>query len=76
MWVKYNSTKFIWFVKESIIWIFVYKELNLLDCTDIIEVVIPVDAIPFVPVRLINPIDTVPIPGKVELNSFLIVFIS
>ena len=43
-------------------------EENLLDCTDIIEVVIPGVVIPLEPVKLIKPIEVVPIPGKLELN--------
>ena len=39
-----------------------------------IEVVIPDDIVLFDPVRSINPIEVVPIPGKVELNVVLSTF--
>jgi hypothetical protein len=49
-----------------------YSEENLFACTDIIEVCIPVAAVLLEPVRFMNPIEVVPIPGELELKLLLI----
>ena len=66
-WVKYRSTKLVSFDVTLLTSIDANRASVLLTFVDNINDVVAVDTVVLIPLRLMNPIDWVPIPVKLVL---------